>query len=61
MPEDNTSWSPSTSGESAWKAERERVAARNAETRKAGKATREAYERGRDDMKRKSAAKRRGS
>ena len=56
--DDTSGWSTSTRGESAWKEERERVAARNAEVRKAGKTAREAYERGREDRRRTSLAKR---
>jgi hypothetical protein len=41
----------SARGEAAWKAERERVAARNQAARKAGKARREAYERERDEVR----------
>jgi hypothetical protein len=62
MPEQdrNSGWSTSTRGESAWKEARESVAARNAETRKAGKAARETYERARDDRKRAAAKRRAG-
>jgi hypothetical protein len=62
MPEQvrSSGWSPSTRGESAWTEERERVAARNAEARKAGKAAREAYERGRDERRRAAAKRRSG-
>jgi hypothetical protein len=48
---------PSTRGDSAWNEARERVASRNAEARKAGKAEREAYERGREQVRRTAAAK----
>jgi hypothetical protein len=63
MPKQDSSsgWTTSTRGESAWKEERERVAERNAAVSKIGKATREAYERNRDDMKRNSAARRKGN
>ncbi|MBN1530379.1 MAG: hypothetical protein JW895_15060 [Thermoleophilaceae bacterium] len=60
MQDDSAGWTTSTNGDSAWKEAREAVAARNAEVRKAGKTAREAYERGRDDMKRNAAARRRG-
>jgi hypothetical protein len=41
----------SARGEAAWKAATEAVAARNAAARKAGKQRREAYERGRDEVR----------
>ena len=59
--DDSSGWSTSTRGDSAWKEARESVAARTAETRKAGKAARETYEKGREAMKRAGVAKRRGN
>jgi hypothetical protein len=47
----------SARGEAAWKEERERVADRNAKTRKAGREQRESYEREKADARR--AAERR--
>jgi hypothetical protein len=43
---------PSRRGEAAWKAERERVAERNAQVKKAGKQERQAYERQKDEARR---------
>ncbi len=54
---DGSDFSPSTRGDSAWKEARERVASRNAEARKVGKAEREAYERGREKVRQVAAAK----
>lgn len=45
-------WHTSALGEATWKAEREEVAARNQQARKAGKARREAYELGRERARR---------
>ena len=53
-----SNWKSSTRGEQAWKEARERIASRNAETRKAGKREREAYERGREDLRNAAAARR---
>ena len=46
-------------GEAAWRAERDSVAARNEKTQKAGRQSRETYERGRDKMLRTNEKKRR--
>jgi hypothetical protein len=56
--DDGSTWKSSTRGEQAWKEARERVASRNAEARKVGKREREAYERGRESLRRTAAAKR---
>ena len=56
--DDGDGWKSSTRGEQAWKEAMEGVASRNAEARKAGKRQREEYERGREDMRRASAARR---
>ena len=55
--DDGSDFNPSTRGDSAWKEARERVASRNAEARKAGKAGREAYERQREMVRQTAAAK----
>lgn len=55
--DDNSNWKSSSRGEQAWKEERERVATRNAEARKAGKVEREAYERQRESVRQTAAAK----
>jgi len=55
--DDNSNWKSSGRGEQAWKEERERVASRNAEARKAGKVEREAYEREREIVRQTAAAK----
>jgi hypothetical protein len=55
---DGSTWKSSTRGEQAWKEARERVAARNAEARRAGKRQREAYERDRENARRAAAARR---
>lgn len=54
---DNSAWKSSTRGESAWNEERERVASRNAEVRRAGKIERDAYEREREIVRQTAAAK----
>jgi hypothetical protein len=51
---------PAPRGEAAWLAERERVAKRNAETRKAGKLERETQERQRADDRRTAEVRRAG-
>ena len=56
---DGATWKSSSRGEAAWKEARERVAARNTETRKEGKRQREVYEREREDARRAAAARRR--
>ena len=55
--DDNANWKSSSRGEQAWKEERERVASRNADARKAGKVEREAYERKRETVRQTAAAK----
>jgi hypothetical protein len=55
---DGSTWKSSTRGEQAWKEATDRVASRNAEARKAGKREREAYEQGRENLRRTAAAKR---
>ena len=45
--------------EAAWKAEKERIAARNDEARKVGKKERETQEREREDRRRVAEARRR--
>jgi hypothetical protein len=54
----SSDFTPSTRGEAAWKETREGIASRNADTRKAGKAERETYEREREAMRHAAAAKR---
>ena len=56
--DDQPGWKASTRGEQAWKEERERIGARNAEARKSGKQEREAYERDRERARQAGAAKR---
>lgn len=51
-------WKSSGRGERAWKEVVEDLASRNAEARKAGRSEREAYERGREDVRRAAAAQR---
>jgi hypothetical protein len=51
---------PAPRGEAAWLAAREQVAQRNAATRKAGKAVREAGEREREDARRVAEVRRAG-
>ncbi len=60
MPEQDSKsdFVPSTSGDQAWKETRDGVAARNAETRKAGKVEREAYDRKRETVRHVAAVKR---
>jgi hypothetical protein len=55
---DGSGWKSSSRGERAWKEASERVAARNAEARKAGRLEREAYERDREDARRAAAQRR---
>ena len=43
--DDGSGWKSSARGEQAWKEATERVASRNAQSRKIGKSQREAYER----------------
>jgi hypothetical protein len=56
--DDSSTWKPSTRGEAAWKEAMERVASRNAQARRTGKSEREAFEQGRDDLRRAAAARR---
>jgi hypothetical protein len=53
-------WKPSTRGEQAWKEATDRIASRNAETRKAGRLEREEYERTRDEARRSAHLRRQG-
>jgi len=55
--DDSSNWKSSTRGDQAWKETLDRVSSRNAETRKAGKVEREAYERGRQMVRNTAAAK----
>jgi hypothetical protein len=57
--EDGSEWKTSTRGEQAWKEERERIASRNADTRRSGKQERETYERNRETARNEALAKRR--
>jgi hypothetical protein len=50
--DDGSGWRSSARGDQAWKEATERVASRNAESRKIAKAQREAYEREREDLRR---------
>ena len=54
----SSEFKPSTRGDAAWQEARDGVASRNADTRRAGKAERETYERERAAMKQASAAQR---
>jgi hypothetical protein len=58
-PEETPGWKSSSRGESAWKEARERVAARNEQTRKAGKVERQTHEREREEARRRIAKSRR--
>jgi hypothetical protein len=49
--DDGSGWKSSARGEQAWKEATERVASRNARSRKIGKSQREAYEREREDVR----------
>ena len=55
--QDQTGGTGSARGEAAWKEARERVADRNAKTRKAGRAERETYEREKAQARRASEAR----
>ena len=57
-PDDTSNWQSSATGEKGYKEARDRIAARNADARKAGKQARAAYERERASMRR--AAESRG-
>lgn len=50
-PTDQKKEAPRKRGEAAWKAERERIAARNDQARKEGRARRADYERGKDQAR----------
>jgi hypothetical protein len=54
----SSSFQGSTRGEAAWQEARDRIASRNADARRAGKAERETYEREREAMKQDAAAAR---
>ena len=54
----SSNFKPSTRGDSAWQEARDRIASRNADARRAGKAERETYEREREAMKQAAAAAR---
>jgi len=56
--DDGSGWKSSTRGDQAWKEAMERVASRNAETRKQGRTERETYEKEREEMRRAGLAKR---
>jgi hypothetical protein len=45
---------PSVRGEAAWKQQQQRIADRNAQARKAGRETREAFEKDREDHRRQN-------
>jgi hypothetical protein len=53
----NTDWESSSRGERAWKEATDKVAASNADARKAGRREREAYEREREEARRAAQAK----
>jgi hypothetical protein len=55
---DGSGWKSSARGERAWKEATEEVASRNADARKVGRSERDAYERGREDVRRAAARKR---
>jgi hypothetical protein len=55
---EGSGWNSASRGERAWKEAMEAVASRNAEARKAGRLRREAYERGREDLRRAAARRR---
>jgi hypothetical protein len=52
---------PAKRGEAAWKADRERIAARNDEARKAGKQRRDDYERQRAEARQAADVRRRAA
>jgi hypothetical protein len=56
--DDGSGWKSSTRGDQAWKEDMERVASRNAETRKQGRTERETREREREERRRAGVAKR---
>ena len=56
--DDGSGWKSSARGEQAWKEATERVASRNAESRKIAKSKREAYERERGDVRRAAEQRR---
>jgi hypothetical protein len=53
----NTDWESSSRGERAWKEATDKVAASNADARKAGRRERETYEREREEARRAAQAK----
>jgi hypothetical protein len=56
--DDGSGWKSSARGEQAWREATERVASRNAESRKNAKSQREAYEREREDRRRAAEQRR---
>jgi hypothetical protein len=56
--DDGSGWKSSARGEQAWKEATERVASRNAQSRKIGKLQRDAYEREREDVRREAEQRR---
>jgi hypothetical protein len=57
--DEGSTWrSTEARGERAWKEATDGVASRNVAAQKAGRQEREAYERGRDDARRRAAAER---
>jgi hypothetical protein len=52
-------WKSSTRGEQTWKEALERIASRNADTRRSGQQERQAHERGRENARQQAAARRR--
>jgi hypothetical protein len=54
----DSAWESSTHGERAWKEATDRVASRNHDAQKTGRAERETYERGRAEARRSAAAER---
>jgi hypothetical protein len=55
---DGSGWKSSARGDQAWKEATEEVASRNANARKVGRSQRDAYERGREDVRRAAARRR---
>jgi len=56
--DEGSGWKSSARGEQAWKEARERVASRNAESRKIAKSRRQAHEREREDLRRAAEQRR---
>jgi hypothetical protein len=61
MSEKEDAQQPSKRGEAAWKADRERIAARNDEARKAGRQRRDDYERQRAEARHAADVRRRAA